>query len=490
MAMEIVANIAKRWPTADLFYAERDHRTKLAIAVLERYAQIPIELLIDPEYSDSPSIQLMALLTANLTARWARLVRVRVVHTLIHPNLERYEGSLLGDRIMSEMRAADPFGSFELADPSGPAFPNSLRLFIGPWRNKKDEITEQDFVVHATRGSVIGQRGCGLQFDTSQDSTVAAAGLAAAIGAGDLFKRAIKHPTAHWIPSFCWNLGSHRVTLPENTNSIDADNIEIVGVNNQIDLGNILIAGVGAIGSALIYLLDAMRLEGALTLLDRDHVELSNLNRSPLFDVRHVLNDEFKTTAASDYLRAHSITVNRINNAWREKADSLWDTSWDAWISFTNEDSAWAELPFSLTPVVLQGTTTSGWGIGAGRHIPREEDCTLCRMPRPEAEFRGPCSEGEIDVSQSGTEIRASLPFLSTAAAALVLTELQRLASGATPGTPNDISADFRYGLPAVLATKRRYNPNCRGCRAADIPLWTTRGGAGRFGVLSGDHRI
>ena len=54
--------------------------------------------------------------------------------------------------------------------------------------------------------------------------------------------------------------------------------------------------------------------------------------------------------------------------------------------------------------------------------IARQADC------RGRAAFRGPCAEGEVNqVDQQ--PIRASLPFLSTVAGALVLAELMKLQS-------------------------------------------------------------
>jgi len=476
--------ISNWWPQPELFYAERDHRTKLSIAAIERYANVPIEIFVDPEEAASASVQLIAVLAANITSRWARNVRVYVPDVSIHPRLQREHFILFKDRIISEMRAADPFGRFEAVEPDAPRVDQSLRLFIGPWHGDKRSLSSNDYLVHATQWSVIGQRGHSLDFDASVEASVAASGLAAAIGVGDLFKRAVDHPKEHWIPNFCWNLGTHQLISDKSSQRrITMTDVDSRAVTYKMNVGKTLIAGVGAIGSALIYLLDTLELEGSLTVLDRDRVELSNLNRSPLFTVRHALKREIKTTVVADYLR--TLRVDKLDGTWREHSDSLWEREWDTWVSFTNEDAAWAELPFTLPPVVLQGTTTSGWGIGAGRHIPKIEDCTLCRMPRPEAQFRGPCSEGQIEIDESGTELRASLPFLSVAASALVLAEFERLSSGVVLQTSNDISADFQYGLPAVLALKRKYNQNCRGCRAAQIPLWKLRGGTSCYTFLS-----
>ncbi len=170
-----------------------------------------------------------------------------------------------------------------------------------------------------------------------------------------------------------------------------------------------------------------------------------------------------------------------INGTWHETAAKLTLEPYDVWISFTNEDGAWAEIPFQLPPVVIHGTTTSGWGFSAGRHIPRRDDCTLCRLPRPEAVFRGPCAEGEIESEVETTPVRASLPFLSAASASLVLAELIKLNSPKIIYLPNDVSADLITGLPAVVKLIRPANNNCRGCKAATTKLWELRGGRSRY---------
>jgi hypothetical protein len=102
-------------------------------------------------------------------------------------------------------------------------------------------------------------------------------------------------------------------------------------------------------------------------------------------------------------------------------------------------------------------------------------------MPRPAAEFRGPCAEGEIEPVESTAPVRASLPFLSAASASLVLAELLKLGLPGVVKLPNDIGADLRYGLPAVVSLTRFANTGCRGCRASLSKLWLERGGRGRY---------
>ncbi len=198
-----------------------------------------------------------------------------------------------------------------------------------------------------------------------------------------------------------------------------------------------------------------------------------------------VLADDRKTELAERFLQSTDVSVSRLDGRWREQAVAVSADPFDVWISFTNEDVAWAQIPFQLPPVVIQGTTTSGWAFGAGRHVPRKEDCTLCRMPRPEAQFRGPCAEGEIGQIEAKPSVPASLPFHSTAAAALVLAELFKLDLADPIQFPNQVSADLKTGLPTVIVARRLADHNCRGCKAVQLSLWNARGGRGRHKKLS-----
>lgn len=484
MSLPRAKEIYQRWAAPAQFYRERDNRTMLEVQDLAQYANRLVEICVDPREAHRLVVQQIALLACNLTARWAQRVRVIMpLNVTLDERLRRDGYSTLDQRIIAEMRGADPFGDFRLISPAearrAEGDESPIRLLIGSWLEPpegKNKIAVDDYIVSAGGWSVFGRRGSGFTDGiASLPAVTPAAGLAAALGTADLFKRAVGHPRELWIPDFAWCLWAHRLTrqIP--------DYIEEHRVSGDVDFGRTLLAGVGAIGSALVYLLDMMRLRGQLTLLDRDHIELSNLNRSPLFGVSHVLSAELKTAVAAQYFARHNLEVSLIDGTWHEHATRIVGEPYDVWISFTNEDGAWAEVPFQLPPVVLHGTTTSGWGFSAGRHIPRREDCTLCRMPRPAAEFRGPCAEGEIEPVEASAPARASLPFLSAASASLVLAELVKLNSPASIQLPNDVSADLRYGLPALMSLTRLSNPVCRGCRASFSTRWVERGGRGRY---------
>jgi hypothetical protein len=462
-----------RWPSATAFYAERDHRTQLEVNEIHSYAHMPVEIHIDQELASDVTLQRITLLAANLTARWARNVRVFVPHTELAPELRICGDRHLDVRVRREMEEADPFGEFHVGNLVSSR--SSLRLFVGSSTHLS--LTENDYVVDATGWTALGSRGGSQSKYDRQKAAAPVAALAAAIGSGDLFKRAVGHPQTEWLRQVIWSTWDHRLT--------DNPSVNDPVVPEFADLGNLLLAGVGAIGSALLYILGLMPLGGRVTILDRDRVETSNLNRSPLFTATDVLLSRNKTDIASDFLRSCGIQTQVLQGTWRQHCQDIGSTVFDVWVSLTNEDGAWAEVPFQLPPVVLHGTTTSGWGIGFGRHVPRVEDCTACRLPRPHAEFRGPCAEGEITKSDNFESVRASLPFLSSASAALIAVELLKLHLAGASRLPNSVQADFRVGLPAVIAALIGSNKHCQGCQISHLPLWMERGGQSRFASWS-----
>ncbi len=471
--------IARRWPHADAFYRERDDRTARVSGDVARFAARPIAILIDPFACNSPTVQRIALTAANLTSRWARRVHVVVPNGVeLAGPLRRGGFTTLSDRIASEMQAADPFGDFVLAPAESAHTSETLRLHVGPWR--QGGPSGDDYHVWAAGWSALARRGeDAVSLESTAEATAPAGALAASLGAADLFKRAVGHSRDWWLGSLSWDTWSTEL-LPNSWVMRPA-----IDVPEPVDIGRVLLAGVGAIGSAFLYILDMSPVTSEITLLDRDCVDVTNLNRSPLFRVSHALDGACKTDACAAFL-AGRLAVRSMEGSWREHAAAIRSTPFDVWISLTNEDAVWAELPFQLPPAVLHATTTSEWGFGAGRHIPRVEDCTLCRMPRPEAEFRGPCAEGEI-AQGDRPAVRAALPFLSTAAASLLLAELMQLsvAPGSAAEFSNDISADLNRGLKGLVALRRGPTTGCAGCTAAQSQAsFSTRRGT-KFENLS-----
>jgi hypothetical protein len=463
----------ERWPSPEAFYRDRDHRTQLEVNELFRYVYQPIEIHLDRDLAGDVSVQRIALVAANLTARWARKIRVVLPEIALAPPLQLFGDATLGARILREMREADPFGDFEVSG-NGIDYAETLRLFIGPCTTPHKR--ESDYTVTASGWVAYGMRGSSVSHGGMELTAASASALAGALGAGDLFKRAIGQPSTEWLGRIRWCTWTHHL-------GTCAPYCQAPPTPIQADIGNLLIAGVGAIGSAVLYILGLMPVTGRITLLDRDRVETSNLNRSPLFTAMDVIRMRRKIDAGKALLSTMGVECATLMGTWREQSGQLVGEPFDVWVSLTNEDGAWSEVPFQLPPIVLHGTTTSGWGVGFGRHIPRVEDCTACRLPRPHVEFRGPCSEGEIFLDAK-EPVRASLPFLSTIAAALIATELLKLPFSSASSLPNAVQTDLRIGLPAIVTALLGPTASCRGCQMAQLPLWLERGGRSRFASM------
>jgi len=470
--------VQRNWTDAKAFYAERDHRTQLEVSSFQRYVHMPVEIWVDRVLADDITIQRITLIAANLTARWARNIKVVVPDVQLAQPLQIHGDKTLSSRVAREMSGADPFGNFTIANTIG-FDPTAIRLYVGPCRSQAFTITNEDYLVDAAGWTAVGRRGIMEDTYRRSCSTAPVAALAAAVGAADLFKRAIGHPVEHWLGDVNWCMW-HNV-MESVVSACGAPAYQ----SSVAELGELLVAGTGAVGSAFLFILSLMPIRGRVTAFDRDFVDTSNLNRSPLFTATDAAVSRSKSEAALDLLLRCGIEVNAVQGTWAAFGELFGRKRFDLWVSLTNEDGAWADVPFQLPPVVLQGTTTSGWGIGFGRHVPRLEDCTLCRLPRPHAEFRGPCAEGDIAPPEHNQPIRASLPFLSTVSASLIAAEVLKLDFPEMISLPNAVYADFRYGLPIVLSSLLGPTSGCPGCQIANSSLWIERGGRSRHCSLS-----
>ncbi|MBZ5505816.1 MAG: ThiF family adenylyltransferase [Acidobacteriia bacterium] len=472
------SGVQRNWTDATAFYAERDHRTQLEVNGLHRYVSMPVEIWVDRSLANDITIQRITLVAANLTARWSRNVRVVVPDVALAEPLQIHGDKTLASRIKREMLEADPFGNFTITH-TLEFDPASIRLYVGSCKSQAFMVTANDYLVDAAGWTALGRRGTIEDTYQRSSSTAPVAALAGAIGAADLFKRAIGQGVEHWLGDVNWCMW-HNVM----ESAVSRCGAPAYG-SSVAELGELLVAGVGAVGSAFLFILSLMPIRGRITAFDRDFVDASNLNRSPLFTATDAAVSRAKSEVALDLLRRCGIEGKAVQGTWTAFGELLGRKNFDLWVSLTNEDGAWADVPFQLPPVVLHGTTTSGWGIGFGRHVPRVEDCTLCRLPRPRAEFRGPCAEGDIAPPENSQPIRASLPFLSTVSASLIAAEVLKLEFPEIISLPNAVYADFRYGLPIVLSSLLGPTSGCPGCQITNSSLWIHRRGLSRHVSLS-----
>jgi predicted CXXCH cytochrome family protein len=234
-------------------------------------------------------------------------------------------------------------------------------------------------------------------------------------------------------------------------------------------VGNVQLIGVGSVGSAIAYLLRMLPLEGEVTIIDHDLIEIENLNRSPLFGISDV--GKPKVSVVDQYLNNH-ITVNAFQGQYSEfiKSHGRKPGSIDILIPEANEYNVRFDMENNYPPIQIYGTTSTSWGINYHRHVPlSQDDCSVCHFPASTTQPNFICSEAQVEI-QDEKPIDAALPFLSVGAAALVVADLIKLQLPGYPFTSNFAYIDFLGKLENIVSYDRRSKEDCP-CRTRSVNI-------------------
>ena len=130
-------------------------------------------------------------------------------------------------------------------------------------------------------------------------------------------------------------------------------------------------------------------------------------------------------------------------------------------------------------PIVIHAATTQSWGINLGRHIPKSEWCIMCTFSEFISHLYKPkCDTGEIAITNS-QPIFGVLPFLSPAAAVLVLAEMSKLQFEKYPINSNFI--DFSMKAPFNLVPGQRGPRQDCVCREQQSKIYDELRGDSKF---------
>ena len=336
-------------------------------------------------------MQRIALVAANLTARWARRVHVvMAVDATLVPPLARDGADTLGSRVLNEMQSVrsvpETFSVTKVRATGEPA--PLVRLFVGPWSHAPQEIApgrlskctrcggRRSETTWADRSGANRAHACRTRRPQLEQGLAGGARSGRPPSSGP----SAIHPISG-CRTFAWDLWA-------NGTRVGADRVrERVtphAVPSSLTLGKLLVAGVGAIGSAFIYLADTMPMDGELTVFDRDCVDTTNLNRSPLFTVRHASSTQLKKTAAvADYLLKRGVMVTARTGKWQNQRNRTLKAAqpFDAWISLTNEDGACGRTSISASRLLcsmVRRQAAGGFllaGISQGVKTARSAEC-------------------------------------------------------------------------------------------------------------------
>ena len=177
---------------------------------------------------------------------------------------------------------------------------------------------------------------------------------------------------------------------------------EKIGAEGQEKLrkSNVCIVGMGALGTRTVELLARAGI-GNLTLIDRDIVELSNLQRQTLFTEEDI--NKSKAFAASEHLKKINSQIKikavfkeiNYNNIYELKGDLILDCTDNMETRFLiNEYSLEKNIPWIFASVI--SSTGMIFNI-----IPKKTPCFRCIFQEPE-DMLGTCdTEGIINTTSS-----------------------------------------------------------------------------------------
>ncbi len=430
--------------TAEAFYRLRDDRTN---RVVERpdYHNLHVRVVSDHSTVQSVNGQVQLIMAANLLARWCRQMEFGFPDAPLLGEVKLNGVETLHERIQLEVTGADPFCQFSFQ--SAPSTRVQYTLKVGSLALPADE--QVNFTIDARGWYACAERGEASFDNVAYDNNIASAAFAACIGVADAFKVALKLPDHMRIQHIIFSLfdfsmldeGAKPITLPAPL---------------SVRIGYAQIVGAGSVGSAVVYLLRMLPIEGIVGLIDADIVKYENLNRSPLFKVSDVGLKKVDVAASflNEYLPTtpHPMLYSEYIAQYGRKKGAV-----DLLLPLANEFGVRQDIENNCPPLQVYGTTTSDWGVNYHRHIPLLDDCSFCRFPQEVNAAAMVCSEAQVE-NERGEQIDAALPFVSVAAAVLTIAELMKLQLPDYPATPNflliDLKGDFQMPLSYTKAPR------------------------------------
>lgn len=420
------------------FYELRDERTIESIE-LEALERTVVAVSIDEGYASSYSGQATLLILVNLLARWCREVQVDIPEVLVNTELAPLGTGSLKATTVNTIKSADPF--------NGPLSTEAsciVRIHIG------DCPPEGAFQVHgagwlATWGDRVSAH--------SEVINPLGACLGACVGCCHAMKVAIGDSDTYDSGSLSlWNLSA-------GESARDGPSL------TRGDVSSIALVGAGAVGSSISYLLPLLKIGiDTITVFDKDNVDFSNLNRSPIFVLAHVLRQ--KVDVIREYLEKTEISVTPIGS-WLDEVEDLNLGKFDLVIPAANERNVQIAMMVHCPVVMIGSTTGTNWDINVNRHIALRDDCLECRVPTPIIEPQMKCSTASFgaDPTTSADPATGALPFLSLAAAVFATAEIVKLSSFPERLRHNNsLAVGFRAPSTPVLATNRTPKPGCIHC--------------------------
>jgi len=427
--------------TAEEFYALRDDRTNRCVEG-RGYQQSHVALVLDDAWSLTASGLVMLEVTAALLARWCRQVTI----------VGRPSANV--DLAIASMRDADPFGVFHRSNRTPQD--TSLVLRIGGVGEPTDvRIDAAGWTAAFGRGDEHPRVGV-------ETTHTLGAVAAACFGVAEVFRRAVGF--APFDGTRIFDLFTLAFT-----------DVPSRGPEPGRHLGDVLLIGAGAVGSAMAYVVARAGFKGRFLVIDFDRVKVENFNRSPVFAVS--THNELKADAVAACLQASGSEAESFPGDWEAfvKAGRIDDYRSFTWVPVANERGVRRSVQSNLPPRSVHASTSTNWGVNFGRHLLPSDGCLLCRFPtEPLTEAVLACSTGEVP--SAGQKVDAALPFVSLFAGLTIVAELARESTtDHDDSTPNFLLFDF---VPPGFGVHASTRPPLLSCSCLrDRAVWAAING-------------
>lgn len=430
--------------SAEEFYRLRDDRTNRCSGN-RSYQNVRCALSLSEDAATTLPGQAMFITAANLLSRWCRDVVLIAPSIGVHSSLAFGATDLRGF-VLSQMRDADPFGSFAAAQ--GPiAVP--IALVIGkPYLH----VVATNSVHISANGWLAGMSHRNrIDQPCTDTSNCLGAVAASCLGVAQTFKLAIRVPEERYFREGIFDLFS--LSWSNGNPALQSDVWP-----QQTEIGRVLMVGAGSVASSAAYCMRLTGLAGDIAILDKDIVKVENFNRSPIFG-RHCFGSN-KCEAIADFLKGSSLVADPHVLWWDEfmRPRNRMDFDYDLWLPLANDFGVRFSIQNNLPPLMIHASTSANWGVNHGRHIPGRGDCLADRFPDTKAaDFA--CATAELTTTEGAVD--AALPFSSLFAGLLITADIVRSQLPDYPQVPNFAFLDWYGTFETIQKWDRSARPGC-----------------------------
>ncbi|HUT57754.1 MAG TPA: ThiF family adenylyltransferase, partial [Phycisphaerae bacterium] len=390
------------------FYEQRDRRTREYVndGTQRGWFEQPVSLYVGNDAAESPRGQLAVLALVNTLARVHRHLYVQCPNSpllvtralLVEPPSEH---TSLAEAIVAQATAIDPFLEVRL----GPPLRVDAAIAVG------EDIGDTVPWHVGFAGSIVTLAASPVPVDR-QDGFSLGACFAACLASATLFKQVMAMP-----------VGPLRVSAWSLEDSKDAaSGPDTLG---PVDVGSVLMAGAGAVGSSAAYWLRQSGIQGLWRVVDKDVTVLHNTNRSLGMTAADAgwpgQPSAPKATVAANLLGTEGLVC------WFDELHHDGPRP-DLILPLANGRGVRTEVSQFGEPLLLHATTSRTWEAQLHRHIAGRDDCIVCRMPKSPSKATFECST--VPIGSGGRSSDAALPFLSGTAGLLLVSGLYRLMLG------------------------------------------------------------